>query len=614
METIRNLAWRLVFVCAAAGCARSASGETGPLPPGDNANGHAVSYTYKFCCPRLQYQTDALGYSKSYSYDPVGNMTGGTDESLRDVAYSFDGLNRQLTMTLDPGGTGSLNLTSSTAYYTPGSGSIGQCTTTTTNPAGQVIVTTFDGMGRVLSTSGNTAPVSYTYDAVVASGSDAGLVVSTVTTGSGSTVLTTSAYTDGAGRVVKTVDGLLKVTSMTFDGNSNLLMSTDPDDRTLSNSYDARNRLTQSVLSSAATTSYSFDAANNLLQVTDPDSKITRYGYDNANRRASTTYAYGTSNATTWSMTYTPLGQLQVLTKPSSATITYSYDQRELLSSRAYGGTAPSATDSFTYYPNHLLSGGSGGIYNMNVSRGTAGGIGSWYDGANRLIQEAQNFGGLTKTMSYQYTPDSLVSQITYPDGTTVIGRNYNDHRLLYQTLAGSTTQATFTYDPADRRATMAYANSTTTNWTLDANSRVTNLSTTASGGTLQAWQYGYTDAGDPLSQNDLSFGTMGEAYQYDTMHRLEASQRGQVTSGSNTIASPSSSQAWTLTAGGDWSHWTNTVGALTTTDTRTHNNLHALTKRSVFFPSLSYDADCASGLYARNSTLQISCGNTPLY
>ena len=72
----------------------------------------------------------------------------------------------------------------------------------------------------------------------------------------------------------------------------------------------------------------------------------------------------------------------------------------------------------------------------------------------------------------------------------------------------------------------------------------------------MQAWKYGYTDAGDPLSQNDLSFGTMGEAYQYDTIHRLGAGQRGQVTSGSNTIASPSSSQASTLTAAGDWSQW----------------------------------------------------------
>ena len=276
---------------------------------------------------------------------------------------------------------------------------------------------------------------------------------------------------------------------MSFDGNSNLVLSIDPDSRTVANSYDARNRLTQSVLSNTATTSYSYDPANNLAQVTDPDSKVTQYAYDNANRRTGTTYAYGTTNATAWGMSYTPLGQLQALTKPSSATITYSYEPRELLSSRVYGGAAASATDSFAYYPNRLLLSASGGIYNTVVSRGTAGGIGSWYDGANRLIQEMQTFGGLTKTMSYQYTPDSLVSQIVYPDGATTIGRNYNDHRLLYQRLVGSSTQATFGYDPADRRKTMVYGNSgETTNWTLDADSRVTALAATASSGALQSW------------------------------------------------------------------------------------------------------------------------------
>ena len=93
-----------------------------------------------------------------------------------------------------------------TAYSPPPpAGTIGT-STTSTNAAGQMIVSNFDGMGRIISTSGNTAPVTYTYDTVVASGSLAGLVVSTITTGSGSTVLTTSAYADGAGHVVKTVD------------------------------------------------------------------------------------------------------------------------------------------------------------------------------------------------------------------------------------------------------------------------------------------------------------------------------------------------------------------------------------------------------------------------
>ncbi len=56
------------------------------------------------------------------------------------------------------------------------------------------------------------------------------------------------------------------------------------------------------------------------------------------------------------------------------------------------------------------------------------------------------------------------------------MGRNYNGHRLLYQVLSARTTQATFLYDPADRRSTMTYGNSTQTTWTLDNDSQVTDL------------------------------------------------------------------------------------------------------------------------------------------
>ena len=67
----------------------------------------------------------------------------------------------------------------------------------------------------------------------------------------------------------------------------------------------------------------------------------------------------------------------------------------------------------------------------------------------------------------------------------------------------------------ADRRTGLAYVNGTSAAWTWDSDSRVTDLNHTTSGGTLQAWHYNYTNAGDPLAQNDLtpSYTAMGEAY-----------------------------------------------------------------------------------------------------
>ncbi|MGB6514963.1 MAG: hypothetical protein WBF57_18695, partial [Mycobacterium sp.] len=153
---------------------------------------------------------------------------------------------------------------------------------------------------------------------------------------------------------------------------------------------------------------------------------------------------------------------------------------------------------------------------------------------ANRLIQEQENVGPGLKTLSYQYTPDSLVSQTTYPGGT-VASRTYNANRLLSQTLIGGAVQATFGYDTADRRTQRIYINGTQTNWTLDANSRVTDLAhiVPAIPTTLQEWTYGYTNEGDPLSQADVTptYTTYGQAYQYDGLHEVTYFKQGTVVS-----------------------------------------------------------------------------------
>ena len=53
-----------------------------------------------------------------------------------------------------------------------------------------------------------------------------------------------------------------------------------------------------------------------------------------------------------------------------------------------------------------------------------------------------------------------------------------------------------------------------------------------------------------------------------------------------NTVPAPTSFQTWTLSKVGDWDQW-NDNGAV---DTRTHNNIHALTARSAVPNPQTYD------------------------
>ena len=96
---------------------------------------------------------------------------------------------------------------------------------------------------------------------------------------------------------------------------------------------------------------------------------------------------------------------------------------------------------------NRLLKTAHGGLYNTDLDRST---LATDYDMANRLIHEQENIGAGLKALSYQYTPDSLRSQLTYPGGT-VVAQTYNAHRLLNEVKIGGVTQASHTYDTADR-------------------------------------------------------------------------------------------------------------------------------------------------------------------
>ena len=549
-----------------------------------NANSHVTTTSYYACCARIEKITDDDGFFKTFEYDFNGNRTKLTDESNRVITWEYDGLNRQTKQRVDPTG---LNLITLTSYdVTPGV--IGQ-TSTVTSPASQVVTTKVDGLGRTSIISGDTTKITYTYDVVIGMGADTGLVKTTVTTDPDTLAITRSQLTDGAGRTIKALDGFGNADSFTYDNDNNMLTVTDRDGKVTTNTYDERNRQKTSQGDTggiAATTTTVYDDTNNVETITDAQSKVTKYTYDDANRRLTTIYAFGTADARTWTVTYKPLGQVATLTKPNGILIEYSYEDRELLSQRVYKqGMVVLGTDTCTYHPNRLLKTAHGGLYNTDLDRST---LAADYDLANRVIHEQANIGAGLKPLSYQYAPDSLLSQTTYPGGT-VVAQTYDTHRLLNEVKIGGVTQASHTYDTADRPATRPYVNGTQAAWTLDANNRTTKLKHATTGMapvTFQEWDYRYTNADNPLVQDDVTPGLTvhGEAYTYDGLHRVNDFKRGTVVA--NTVPAPTSFQTWTLSKVGDWTSW-NDNGAV---DTRTHNNIHALTARSAVGNPQTYD------------------------
>ena len=534
-----------------------------------NPNGHITTFIYGTCCERLIEVIDANQNSIRYEYDAKGNRTKVTDQSGRVTVYAYDGLDRQIEMMVDPAG---LNLRTVTAYD-PTPGVIGR-KETMTSPAAQAVTTEYEGLGRVARVSGNTPQLIYTYDLI-----EGGLLKHITTNGNNNTQ---SSLTDGAGRAVKTIDGLGHATVMAYDNSGNLLTVLDREGRLNRSAYDKRNRRTSVIEDDGgigAVTQFQYDAVGNLVRITDATGKITRYTYDIANRRQMATYAFGTGEALSWNYRYFPLGQLKRVTKPNGIIINYTYDNLERLSTRKYlAGVASLGTDTFTYHANGLLKRTVGGLYQTAVDRSN---LAADYDGANRLLREREDIGAGAKTVAYVYDPDGLINQITYPGGTRM-QQTYTNRRELFEVKINDQVQASHAYDAGGRRINRTYVNGRATQWNYDADDRNTRLNHA----NVQAWDYRYTDEGDARVQDDLTTPDQGEAYAYDGIHRLVDNKRGQVVG--NTVPLPALSQGWTLDKVGNWTVWNNNGAS----ETRTHNNHHALTSRSTVPLPQSYDAN----------------------
>jgi len=189
------------------------------------------------------------------------------------------------------------------------------------------------------------------------------------------------------------------------------------------------------------------------------------------------------------------------------------------------------------------------------------------------------------RTEGGDYDVRSLLSKYTYPDGSTV-ERTYTDRGQLYQVKYNTTTVDTRTYDAGGRLDTSTYGNGVATDYDYFNDNLIKEIDTThPQGVTDVVGTYSYTwDANKNKTSesitgvlSDYGFNTSSPAT-YDNEDRLTAWNRDD----------GNLDQSWNLSLVGDWNSFTEE----TTTETRTHNDVHELTAISGGSNpgSLSYD------------------------
>ncbi len=507
-----------------------------------------------------------------------------------------------------------------------------------TNPEGERTLSIKDGLGRAVRSvqlDANGAAVvssTTTHDALVTIAGYGSVVETTQSNALGHTSRT---RTDGAGRVIESVDAENFVTSFEYDANGNRLKVRDPNGVGQDCVYDALNRDvscsdTQELLSNLvrtktydlagnttkqtdakgnstysyfdargrrfetkdrnnATTSFTHDAAGNELSMTDAENQTTSYEYDPLGRRTKIVWPDhvagqnpGDAHCGFTTVAYDAAGRAVLKQDQLGETISLVYDMSSRMLRREYRTLANSPVD---WAASPISSATSPGpitdqdtfTYD-NASRILAATKGRYsntvsftYSNGRKATESLAIF-GQTYTVTSGYDQAGRETSLTYPDGTQVTRTHTARGQLASVSLAEPNAAASSV-------ATFTYDNGGRETSRLYGNGIETtrayqadNMLTSIAAANVETLIYTYDANKNPTSETRS--GVMA-AHSWSTGTGPSGSggfdPQNRLT---NWTKANGDSQQWQLSPVNDWQSFTNNGS----TQTRTHGPTHELT------------------------------------
>jgi RHS repeat-associated protein len=403
--------------------------------------------------------TDAMGYTKHYTYDATGVLTGQTQpvtsSSAVAISYAYDPAGQQTAYT-DPNGhttyatyntlglpesviqpaagsyTSAANSTSTSVYNARGE------LVTQNLPGGVQVSNTFNAMGDLTAQSGSgataaTAARSFGYDANGRLTSAATAVAGT-SGSAGYQPATSESFTYNDRGAPLSAAGSAGASSFAYNGDGQMSSRTDASG-TSSYTYDKAGRLAaQADAASGTTATYSYNTMDQVSSISYGSGNDTQsFGYDSLHRLtsdavttaagaavASVSYGY---NANDWVTSMNTSGLAVSGGGTGTASNGYGYDQAGRLSSWTSGTT----TKTYGYDGNGNLTSNNGTAYT--------------YDARNQLTSDG--------THTYAYSANGDVMSVTSASGTV----NSTSDAYQQQVTAGTSS---YGYDGLDRLLSVA--------------------------------------------------------------------------------------------------------------------------------------------------------------
>jgi len=462
--------------------------------------------------------TDALGHVTTYtSYDADGRVTQITDAN---------GVNTNMTYT--PRGwlaSRSVGGATTTMGYKP-YGSVASIT----DPDGVITTFTYDTAHRltdIIDAQGNDN--HYTLDAAGDKTNEQ------IRTASGTVMHSLTRTYNAFGQITTLIDGLSHTifnssASGDYDGNGNLVLSSDALSFQRHQAFDGLNRLTSTIANyngtdtatKNTTSTVSRDALDRLTGVIDPTALTTTTTYDGL----SDPTALKSPDTGTSTDTYDAAGNRLVHTDAKSVVSTSAYDALNRLISTKYAVTTANVT--YTYDEANTVTGCSTSSPIGRLTRMVENTVTTafCYDAHGNIIEKKQVMSSFTDITNYSYTEANRLGGVSTPDHTAISYTHDSDGRIsgVQVTPAGGTTApptvvSNITYLPFGPISSYTLGNGQTITRTYDANYRLTDL--TSSALTLH---FARDAMGDITALGNAPGASPAtETYSYDPLYRLTA-------------------------------------------------------------------------------------------
>jgi RHS repeat-associated protein len=323
---------------------------------------------------------------------------------------------------------------------------------------------------------------------------------------------------DAGGHLQTRVGNAGQRASLTYNGNEDLLTSTDASSRTTSYVYDTHRRITEVRAPNGAIVKYEYDTYGRLVKVTDAAAKVSTYTYNGFGE----VLTAKTPPTGLLKFEYDVAGRRTKVTRPDGSFVTSTYDvlgratRRDATPATGQGATAQAIVVTYD-----TCAYGKGRLCRFDDPSGSTSYA---YRQSGEMASQTAVIDGVTYSMQYGYDALGRLATTTYSNGV-ILRNTYNSASkvtMVEAYLGGAWVPVISNgkYQSFGPQTAFTFGNGISRLYSFDTDGRLTAIKSGSTG--PQDLVYGYDTSNNLTSITNARYPTLTQTFTYTNAGELK--------------------------------------------------------------------------------------------